>query len=210
MASTKIPIDRRTYRFRFALLVSSALRRCGMPIHRLLLLIVFAVALPNSPVKAETLDESALKAAFLNYFSQLISWPIASSTRELKFCSAGKSKLISLFEQLWRLQEPKKVTLIFSVIASPKEAQHCDYVFVESHNRAMALPIIATTRGLPVLTVSDADGFAKAGGVIELVRNENRVGVVINIDALASQDLRASSKLLSIAERIPSEGGPNE
>ncbi|MEP4147885.1 MAG: YfiR family protein [Halioglobus sp.] len=181
-----------------------------MLIHRLLLLIVFAVALPNSPVKAETLDESALKAAFLNYFSHLIRWPNASSTEELRFCSAGESKLTSVLEQLWILQEPKKVTITFSVIASPKEAGRCDYVFVESHNRAMALPIIAATRGLAILTVSDADGFAKAGGVIELVRKENRVGLIINTRALASQDLRASSKLLSIAERIPPEGASDE
>jgi hypothetical protein len=50
--------------------------------------------------------------------------------------------------------------------------------------------------GRGVLTVSDIDGFAEAGGGIGLVVDERRVRFDINQATLQRESLRASSQLL--------------
>jgi len=156
---------------------------------------------------SELLDESALKGAFLNYFLQLIRWPEVNLQNSIRFCAMGKNQVTSVLKELASARDYENLIVTFAYISSPKDAIACDYVFIDSHHSDFALPIIATTRGRAILTVSEIDGFAAAGGVIELARKNTKVAVRINVDALAQQGLQASSKLLSVAERLSGRGG---
>jgi hypothetical protein len=53
---------------------------------------------------------------------------------------------------------------------------------------------------LPILTVSDAKGFAKTTGIIELYSNAGQLRFLINVDAAGRSGLRLSSKLLNLAK----------
>jgi hypothetical protein len=53
-----------------------------------------------------------------------------------------------------------------------------------------------------VLWVSDQPGFARQGGMVELKRSGARMKLVINLDALESAGLKASSKLLQLSEVV--------
>lgn len=53
-----------------------------------------------------------------------------------------------------------------------------------------------------VLTVSDRDGFAEEGGMVELVRAKNRVGLTINAETVRAADIQLSSRLLMLANVI--------
>ena len=52
------------------------------------------------------------------------------------------------------------------------------------------------------MTVSDLDGFAEAGGVMQFVMQENRVRFVVNLDAATQGKLRVSAKLLALAQVV--------
>ncbi|HNO87252.1 MAG TPA: YfiR family protein, partial [Rhodocyclaceae bacterium] len=56
--------------------------------------------------------------------------------------------------------------------------------------------------GRGVLTVSDIDGFAEAGGGIGLVTEEDRVRFDINQAALTRDTLKASSQLLRLGRNV--------
>ena len=56
--------------------------------------------------------------------------------------------------------------------------------------------------GCSVLTVSDIDGFADAGGMIQLVREGGRVRFEVNLDSVRGADLTMSSKLLRLASVV--------
>ncbi len=151
----------------------------------------------------EDLDESVLKAAFLNYFVALIRWPDDDHSPDLTFCTPGENATSRSLQELLRSSRPGGVRVDFRLIATPVDVLRCDYVFIDAYNNNYALPIIAASRGRPILTVSDIEGFAVAGGVIELRRDESRIAVVINEESLKVQGLGASSKLLALAIRIP-------
>jgi hypothetical protein len=66
---------------------------------------------------------------------------------------------------------------------------------------------IAPVKELPVLTVSDARGFAQAGGMIELYEDNGRMRFAINIDTLQKSGVKLSSRLLDLARIVKNEHG---
>ena len=57
-------------------------------------------------------------------------------------------------------------------------------------------------RKQPVLTVSDGNGFAAAGGIIELYVDKGRMRFAINLDAVEQSGLNLSSRLLGLARIV--------
>jgi hypothetical protein len=62
--------------------------------------------------------------------------------------------------------------------------------------------ILASIRGLSILTVGEAKGFAEHGGMINLTQEENRLRFEINLDAAQQSRLKISSKLLALAKIV--------
>ncbi len=68
----------------------------------------------------------------------------------------------------------------------------------ESH-----LPAILTElKGQSILTVSDAAGFCKDGGIVRFVMEQNKIHFRINPDTAKASHLTVSSKLLRLAEIV--------
>ena len=62
--------------------------------------------------------------------------------------------------------------------------------------------MLASLKQLPILTVSDAEGFADAWGIVQLFIETNRIRFAINPKAAERARLRLSSKLLSLARIV--------
>lgn len=62
--------------------------------------------------------------------------------------------------------------------------------------------IIAVLSGWSVITVSDIQGFIKAGGIIGLMVENKKVRFEINIAAAEQSGLKISSKQLSLASTV--------
>ncbi len=52
------------------------------------------------------------------------------------------------------------------------------------------------------MTISDIDGFVKAGGMIEFVTKNDRLAFVINNTALKQRSIHASASLLGLAAAV--------
>jgi hypothetical protein len=55
---------------------------------------------------------------------------------------------------------------------------------------------------MPILAASNADGFARSGGGIELLRNSGRVQFIVNADTLSRHGLTPSSQMMRLANRV--------
>jgi hypothetical protein len=172
---------------------------------RKLSVVLFSCALLLEPAQAQPqiLDESAVKATFIYYFLQLISWPEERYNPQVKFCVFDiNTPTMATFEQLLSSPKAAKVSVEITVLSAPVESTQCDYIFIDSRNSHFVLPVLSLTNGLGILTVSDAEGFASAGGIIELKRQLTKVKIIINASALSANGLKASSKLMTSAKII--------
>ena len=55
---------------------------------------------------------------------------------------------------------------------------------------------------MEIFTVGEIDGFADAGGVMQIVWEGNRARFVVNLDPATQRGLRAGAKLLALARMI--------
>ena len=82
------------------------------------------------------------------------------------------------------------------------DLRRCHVLFVSLSEREHAARILASVQAAGVLTVSDIEGFAEAGGVMQFVTEEDRVRFLVNLDAATQARLRLSAKLLALASVI--------
>ena len=82
------------------------------------------------------------------------------------------------------------------------EASRCHILFISSSEKSRTGRIVAALKGLPVLTVSDEEGFCRRyGGMVGFYLNEqNKVRLRLNLEAAKFCGLHVSAKLIQVAE----------
>lgn len=147
--------------------------------------------------------EYQIKAAYLLNFARYVEWPAArlSSGATLRLCVLGRDPFGSALASLeGRLVNGHEVRV--RQMDSIEPAVDCHLVFVADSEERRVGPILRGLAAHGVLTVSDIDGFAEAGGGIGLVVEDSRVRFDINQAALLRDGLRASSQLLRLGRNV--------
>ncbi len=172
------------------------------------LLLLAATCAVAAPVAAMTPTatppgEYQIKAAYLLNFARYVEWPAARlpAGAPLRLCVLGRDPFGGALAGV----EGRQVNghdVRLRQVESADAAVDCHLVFVaDSEERRLGLVLRAlATRG--VLTVSDIDGFAEAGGAVGLVVEDGRVRFDSNLTALARDGLRASSQLLRLGRNV--------
>ncbi|MDD5322257.1 MAG: YfiR family protein [Methylococcales bacterium] len=149
---------------------------------------------------AETDTESAVKIGFLYNFFKFIDWPQSVDTSGgYRLCTTGGN---SLGTSLLALQDKTINNKHLSIKGgvSGKELKNCHMVFIGA-DEDISKPI-GDLQGLAVVTVSDKTDFINQGGMLGLVKYNNRLAFEVNLDVANSVDIRFSAKILELAKRI--------
>jgi hypothetical protein len=177
---------------------------CRMALATLLLLGLL------NPVAAQSASEYQVKAAFLFNFAKFVEWQtdaFPTADAPLQICVLGQDPFGRDFEQVI---EDKAVNGHRLEVAHPDgvpQAKACQILFITSSERQKVREILQGLTGVGVLTVGDTPGFAKMGGVINFVLDENRVRFEINLKAAERAHLKLSARLLTVAKLIVAEEG---
>ena len=78
----------------------------------------------------------------------------------------------------------------------------CQIVFISKSERGNIPGIIAGLAGTNIMTVSDAEGFAKQGGVLGFIMQGDQVRFEINTSAAKRAGIKIDSGLLRLASKI--------
>jgi hypothetical protein len=73
---------------------------------------------------------------------------------------------------------------------------------VSASERKHLAAILGSVKGCSLLTVGESDDFTAAGGIVNFKVEDGRVRFVINVQAAQLNNLRISSKLLSLADKV--------
>jgi len=148
-------------------------------------------------------SEYQLKAAFVYNFTKFIDWP-GESVRSLTFqiCVLGQNPFGSELTQLTdgKVIEGHPVQVL--IVTNYHLARSCQVVFISASENAHMKEILSALRGRSVLTVGDSQGFVDAGGMIELLVEDERMRFQVNLHAANEARLKISAKLLSLAKAV--------
>ena len=174
------------------------------------LLAAMALNAQNTSGSAEYL----IKAGFIYNFANLVQWPSSS------FAQPDSPIVIVILGEdhfgttLDRALDGKKVNARSFVIKRAKSISElqralgtqkdCQILYVSSSEMPHLSDAIQMLKGVPVLTIGETPGFARNGGIINLILEDNKVRFEVNVAAAKAADLNISSRLLALARIIQS------
>jgi hypothetical protein len=159
-----------------------------------------AMAVQAGGPAQRTPDVETVKAAFLYNFARFTEWPALAETAPIVACIIGDDGIAAAFAEIGRGHTVGGHPL---VVAQPHDSttwHTCHLLFITEAQSKRSTDALAGITTLPILTVSDAKGFAKTSGIIELYPNAGQFRFLINVDAAGRSGLRLSSKLLNLAK----------
>ena len=163
-------------------------------------LVASAAQIPAAAERAPV-DERAMKAAYLYNFAVFTQWPKLSSTA-FQFCVLGVS---AVDEELRRLQgRPVQngLPLVVRNVVPGDDLEPCQLLYVDESQRRQFAATLGRLNGYPVLTVTDAEGLAEQGAMIEVRRQGNRLAFDVNLPAARRVKLDFSARLLKLASYV--------
>lgn len=149
---------------------------------------------------AQGASEYELKAAFLFNFAKFVEWPDPASG-PLRVCIVGDDPFGNKLEDTVRGKEISGQPIEIRRLNREDNPRGCQIAFIGASGRD-ARSVLDTLGGASTLTVGESPNFAKQGGIINFVLEDNKVHFEINVDAAERARLRISSKLLSLAKIV--------
>lgn len=153
--------------------------------------------------------EAGVKAAFLLNFANYAEWPairMGGTNTPLVIGVFGHDEVAAILQDLVQRKTGLKRPYVVVGLTSTNEARGCHLVFVGKTRDADE--VIATVKGMGVLTVGESSDFLERGGMIQFSLVEEHV--VFDIQQLTIEDsgLKISSKVLALARRVGRKSGP--
>jgi hypothetical protein len=149
--------------------------------------------------------EFTVKGAYLYNCARYVHWPesaLGARSAAVVIAILGKDPFGSELDQHLRGRLAQGRPVVIRRVATVTAAADAHLLFICASERVRLPAILQALRGQACLTVSDIPGFARAGGTIELVLEEQRVRLRINRASERAAALEISSRLLQIAEII--------
>lgn len=169
------------------------------------------------PSRAQTADNSTsseylIKAGFTYNFAKLMEWPASAFPQPNSPIVIGILGTDPFGGTLDQVLQGKKVNGRDFVVKHLKwgaEVKDCNILFVSSSERVHFDELFHLIKGMPILTIGEAPGFAQRGGMINFVIEDDKVHFEINVEAAKQSDINISSRLLALARIVqpaPSDG----
>ncbi len=166
-------------------------------------ILLAAIGSSATAAPAQTPSAPALKAAFILNFARFAEWPLGARPpgAPVRACVLGDPQVAKALEETARREKARDAQLHVSE-PEPETAADCDLVYASGLDRTQMAIVLAATRGAPVLTVSDTDGFTRNGGMVELFQKDGRMRFAIHPESLQRSRLRMSAQVLSLASVV--------
>lgn len=166
---------------------------------------LWAVLAGSASADDKNVHEDEVKAAFVYNFAKFVEWPAGKINEHINLCILGDSPLgFSALKAIdGRTAQEKQ--LVTKLLNKSDDLKECHIVFIAASERNKAAQLLKSAHQQHALTVSDMDGFAKAGGAIGLMKTDEKIRFEINLLAAKEAGLVISSRLLSLALTVYDE-----
>ena len=153
-------------------------------------------------VSAQDVTEPALKAAFIYNFAIFTEWPAGVvPAGPFVICVLGDAAVGEALEREFkgRLVAGHSMAVAQLALAGPQRA--CHVLYVSGVTAGQAGRLIAGLRDVPVLTISDVEGFTDVGGIAQFFFEQGQLRFTIQAGSAKRAHLQISSNLLALARR---------
>lgn len=174
---------------------------CGHRVFFVLLLVALAHVCPARP--ADSAGEHEVQAMFLLNLTRFIRWPESAFTAEddpLVIGCLPNDRVGALLIDAARGEMAGKHPISVRQIRTSADLEGCHAVFFSKSDMGRVAQMIGPLRTKPMLTVSDAEGFLRLGGHVQLYNRAGQVRLRLDLRNLKRSEFGASASLLRVSE----------
>lgn len=168
-------------------------------------LLCMALAVAPAHPAAVAATEAQVKAVFVFNFSHFVAWPadsFASPAEPFVIGVLGGDEVAGQLEEAVSGEQMEGHPLVVRRLGSAEEARDCRIVYIDRARGGELERLLARLPNRATLTVSDLEGSAQRGVMIQLAREGSRIRLLINDEAARSAGLSISSNLLRPARIV--------
>ena len=150
---------------------------------------------------AQDVSEPNLKAAYIYRFALFTEWPADAlpQTGPLTMCVVGDTAVRDALERTVKGATVASRMVVVAFGQPDKPLPQCHTLYVSGVSRAQAARLVAGLREVPVLTISDLEGFNRMGGIAEFFYEAGQLRFSLRPDAVTQSHLQLSSRLVLLA-----------
>lgn len=166
------------------------------------------LAVANGAAHAASFSEYQVKAVFLFNFAQFVTWPadaFSSTHSPMVIGVLGVDPFGGELDAVVSGEHPGGRSVVVRRYSDVSQISDCQILFIDKSEQGKLGDILKTLEGRRILTVSDIDGAARRGVMINLVLVGDHVHMRINVAVARASRLVLSSQLLGPAQIVSSE-----
>ena len=164
---------------------------------------LLSVSFP-SHIFADVAKEDEIKAAYLYHILNFVNWPREqkqSAASPIYICIMGHDDNNQSLQKLSAKSISKRpINVLF--IDHKSQSSQCHLIFARHTPFKLIASLLDSPRQKPVLIVGDSPDFAKQGGMIGFVLQEQSVRIEINLRSIKKAGFSVSANLLEVAIKI--------
>ena len=176
-----------------------------------LAILIAGALLARAPVCAAEplpLAEHQIKALYLFNFTKYVEWPAASNATPFTIGISAAPEVRNVLLEITRGKRIQGREIVVQTITTAQDIQACQLVFIGTTDKPRIAALLQRAQAAVVLTVGDAESFLALGGMVNFMRQENKLRIEIGLDAVQRTRLVMSAKLLAVAGTVKGRAEP--
>jgi|WetSurMetagenome_2_1015567.scaffolds.fasta_scaffold01754_9 hypothetical protein len=169
-----------------------------------ILFFVILICLNSNIFSQQT--EVMMKAVALEKISMFIDWPEAAhNSREpsdFVITVIGQNMFGTTLEELYKEEKIKDKKVTVNYLTANQNPGICDLLFISKIKINDLKRILTYIKGMPVLIVSNEEGFAETGCFVNMYEYENKLRFEINQKAMQEAGFKIDYRLLRVSKII--------
>jgi hypothetical protein len=149
-------------------------------------------------------DINTLKAVAIEKIALFITWPSSSpSNQEFTVGVLGDSPIVETLGEIYREKKIKDLKVKIVEIKNIESiSSSCQLLFIPKIKMAELNKVLKHTSDKPILTISDTEGFAEVGCMINFYVYENKLRFELNQQAIDDAGFKIDYRLLKVSKII--------
>jgi hypothetical protein len=167
-------------------------------------------AAPRADAPAHSL-EYKVKAGYLFNFAKFIDWPDGpgpDGTGPIRIGLLDRGEAIGLVQPLLEGKQIHGRPVQVRPVDGGVPGRGLHILLVTRAANVDPETLAARLRGSPTLLVGETEDFARRGGMIGFVREQEAIRFTLNLQRATEAGLQVSAKLASVAQVVSSAGKP--
>lgn len=167
---------------------------------------LLGASLPSFAQAPQEADEYEAKVAFVYAFAKFVNWPDVVGDTPFTIGVLGAADVLGPMRTLQGKRVHRRAVEVHH-LTEQAPWRPCDVLFCSTAELQALLGATRDAAHDPMLTVGDEEGFAAAGGVLQLTFVDEHLGFIVNRAAARRAGLDLSSSVFNLAIRVIDNDG---